>query len=317
LLKFFVAYCLLALSQAVIAVNVIIGKIVLERMPTFLFIGSRFLISSVFLTLLMLLLKHRVTSTTHPQGYLQTKDWGYLIAQAATGGFLFNYFFFYGLEFTTATSAGIISSTLPAAIAICAYFFLNEKLSQRKLFSIGLAMLGILVINLDNSLNVEGETGSVFGDFLILLAMVPEALYSIFNKYIGHRVTPLGSATVVNWLIFLMMLPLASLALIDTDLTQYSLSLWGLTALGGFTTAFFYWGWSKALLVIPATTAAVFGGVLPIVTSILAYFILDEHFGWCDIGGMVLVIASILIASSQRALGYWVPVKSLNKENVN
>lgn len=138
----FFAYLLLASAQASIAVNVVIGKYLIdEGMPTFLFLGTRFLISSVFLSFLMMF-NSKVLTGYHPTGKLQSIDWWFLLAQAFTGGFLFNYFFYWGVEYTTATSAGIISSSLPAILAIFAYYFLGEKLSYRKILAIFLPCRG-------------------------------------------------------------------------------------------------------------------------------------------------------------------------------
>ncbi|MCS5710066.1 EamA family transporter [Candidatus Berkiella aquae] len=288
------AYALLALAQAAIAVNVVVGKFVIEaQMPIFVFLGVRFLISSVFLSVLMVLGRISLISPTHPTRRLEKRDWIFLLGQAMTGGFLFNYLFFWGIESTTATSAGIISSTLPAFLAIAAFIVLQEKFTRLKVFGIILAILGIIVINLDNGTDPDAVTGSFFGDFLVLLAILPEALYSIFNKCISHRVTPLGSACVVNWMIFLLILPLCLGSLENVDMSAFPDHYWGLIAIGSLCGAFFYWAWGKGLQIIPASTAAIFGGVLPVVISLLGYFFLNEIFGWYDLCGMLLVFASI------------------------
>jgi len=290
------AYLLLASAQASIAINVVIGKYLIdEEMPTFLFLGVRFLISSLCLSFLMLF-RPGVTSLQHPSGKLHVIDWGFLLAQAFTGGFLFNYFFYWGIEYTTATSAGIISSTLPALVAIFAYLFLGEILNYRKIVAIFFAMLGIMVISLDNNAP-GGASGSNFGDFLVLMAMFPEALYSIFSKYIGHRMTPLGSATIINWMIFLMILPFAWLSLVDVDLSNFTWFSWGLVALGGASSALFYWAWPKGLLVIPASSAAIFTGLLPVTTSFLGWYFLYEPFGKYDALGMFFVLVSLIMGA--------------------
>ncbi len=294
--KVFSAYALLALAQAAIAVNVIVGKFVIEQqMPIFLFLGIRFLISSLLLSMMVLIGKMRVIAPTHPTHKLEKKDWVFLLGQAVTGGVLFNYLFFWGMESTTATSAGIISSTLPAFLAISAYVFLGEKFTFSKIAGIILAILGIVVISLDNGTDPDAITGSFWGDFLVLLAIFPEALYSIFNKYISNRVTPLGSAFIVNWLIFLMMLPLAISSLPLASLNEIPSTHWALIGLGSLCGAFFYWAWGEGLHTIPASTAAIFGGVLPVVTSLLGYLYLGERFGWYDFCGMLLVFASICV----------------------
>lgn len=160
------AYILLALAQAAIALNVVVGKFVIEQeMPIFLFLGIRFLLSSLILTAMMFVGKMKLLTPTHPTGHLEKKDWIFLLGQAVTGGILFNYLFFWGIESTTATSAGIISSTLPAFLAVCAYVFLGEKFTTAKIFGILLAIAGIVVISLDNGTDPDAITGAFGGIF--------------------------------------------------------------------------------------------------------------------------------------------------------
>lgn len=294
------AYSLLASAQAGVAINVVIGKYLIDNeMPMFLFLGVRFLVSSVCLSILMLF-RPRIASLAHPTGKLHAIDWGFLLAQAFTGGFLFNYFFYWGIEFTTATSAGIISSSLPALLALFAYWFLGEALHFQKILAIVFAMLGIIVISLNNT-DPRGEGGSSFGDLLIFLAMIPEALYSIFSKFIGHRMTPLGSATITNWLIFLMMLPFTILSLQDFNIVSFTWFNWGLIFLGGLSSAVFYWAWPKGLLVISASRAAIFTGLLPISTAFLSWYFLFEPFGAFDAVGMALVLISLVIGTRVKS----------------
>ena len=284
-----------------IAANVVIGKFLIEYdMPTFMFLGFRFLVSSLCLSLLFLF-NPKVISNSHPTSKLEFYDWRFLWAQAFTGGFLFNYLFFWGVEYTTAISAGIISSTLPAIIAIFAYLFLGEKINPRMWIAIFLATLGILVISMDNS-DPSGTRGSSLGDCLILLAMFPEALYSIFNKFAGHRLAPLGSAMIVNWMIFLMLLPFFGLSMLEVYIDQFPLYVWGLIILAGASGALFYWAWPKGLLTISASTAGIFTALLPIMTAFLGWYFLFEPFGRYDAIGMILVLSSILIGTYRSSL---------------
>jgi drug/metabolite transporter (DMT)-like permease len=294
---YFQASLQLALAQVAIGVNVIVGKLVIGVMPTHLFLCIRFLMSSIFLFIIFSISGSKLISSFHPVGRFGFRDLGFLLAQALTAGFLFNVLFFWGIDYTTATSAAIIGSTLPAFIAICAFLCLGEKLGFNKIFGISLAMIGILVVSLDNSHGGDEITGSYFGDAIVLLSMVPEALYSVFNKFSGHRITPLGGALVVNFLTFLLLLPLAVLNLNHVDLADFSLTTWALVSVGGLSSLFFFWFWSKGLLVIPTSTAALYGGLMPVAASVLAFLFLHENFGWYDFGGMVIVFISLVIGS--------------------
>lgn len=296
------SYSLLAIAQAALASNVIIGKIVLTQLPTFVFLGIRFFISSVLLSIMMLFVNCKITADSHPIGNLQVKDCSFLFGQALTGGFLYNFLFYQGVQLTTATDAGIISSTLPAMIAVCAFFFLKEKLDRNKILAIILAILGIIVINLDYS-NPDAQARDLLGNALILLAMVPEAFYSIFNKFISPRIHPVGGSVVVSWLVFLMMFPIMCLEWVEMDSSQVSIHVFFLSALGGFFSALFFVAWTLGLAKVSASRASIFGGVLPVVTAILGWYFLEESFTWYTITGITFVFASLGMAIKWRIKG--------------
>ena len=122
-------YLNLALAQTIVGVNAVVGKYLSDEVPLFLFVCGRFFIGSIILLLVFNLSKETILTPLYANSLdnkLSPKEWLWLTAQALTGGLLFNLLFFGGLCFTTASSAGIISSTLPAMIAICAWVFLKE-----------------------------------------------------------------------------------------------------------------------------------------------------------------------------------------------
>lgn len=302
------AYGLLALGQIAIAVNVVAGKHLISVIPVNIYLCSRYLASTIFLGLFMLLLKQGWIERQVKSKALHRRDWLLLTLQALTGGFLFNVLFFEGMKSTTAISAGIISSSLPAILAICAFFCLSEPIKKWKWVGIFLAMLGILIINLDEPQD-HASLVNFWGNFLILVAMVPEAMYTIFNKFTSKRITTLGAATIVNFMVFLMLLPLAVYDGITMGLGQGTTNDWTLLILTGFANLFFFWFWAKGLVHIPASTAAIFTSVLPVATTMLAWMFLHETLGRYDLLGMSLVLLSIFIGTG------WLPKLFVTRVN--
>ena len=300
-------YLNLAFAQTVIGVNAVIGKYLADKVPLFTFICSRFFIGSVILLVAFKLSKADIIVRPTEAPKLSKTEWRWLVAQALTGGLLFNFLFFEGLCFTTASSAGIIASTLPAMIAICAWFFLKESLSTRKILAIGFAIMGIGIINLDNSsvsaLGAVAEQGSFLGDGLILLAMFPEALFSIFGRLLGKRVQPLASAAIVTTICFLSTLPFGVydlLTQVDYGLSPFNI---GLIVLSGASTVIFYYCCNKGLAVVEAGISAVFGSLFPVSATILAWLFLDERLSWYDFTGMIVILISIVIGAEIKRAG--------------
>ena len=94
----------------------------------FLLLALRFAIGFAGMLVVARFMKITVLTTVHHFMGLSHKDKLLLFFQAACGGFLFNVLILYGMETTSATSAGIISSVTPIMIFIFScYAFAREN----------------------------------------------------------------------------------------------------------------------------------------------------------------------------------------------
>ena len=291
-------YCDLTIAQISIAVNLVIGKYLLTFLSPFLVLGFRFAFSSLFLFVIVLLNGFQMVGPEHPTGRPVAKDWALLWGQALTAGFLFNFFFIYGVQMTTATTAGIIASILPAMIAIFSFWMLGERLTTHKQMAIALAMLGIVILSVGGA----GESGlsdsSLLGNFLVFIALIPEALYSILVKLLGRRMNVLSAAFFTNVFTWILLCPLMWMAWQDApESLIMPMAHWGLLMAGGLATVLFYCLWSRGLQIIPTNTAGIFGSVLPVATTFIAAIFLGEHLSSYDFAGMLFVILSIFIGT--------------------
>jgi drug/metabolite transporter (DMT)-like permease len=292
-------YLVLALAQIAISVNVIISKFLLTTLPMLMSMSYRFLLSTTLLGALLIISKTPFKEPLHPEKKLTPTDWLYMILAGLFAAFLFNVFFLWGLQYTTATAAGIVGSTLPAMIAICAVLILKEQIEPSKILSIILAVIGILIINLHAFDPSNTQEHYYFGDFLILLAMIPEAWYSIIGKKLANRVTPLGAAFIAN-LVGVVTLFLSALATHTFEFRTLTPKEIAFLLVSASSATAFFWAWSWGLRFIPASTAAVFGGVMPVATTLLAVIFLNEQIYWYDALGILLVMTSIFIGTKIR-----------------
>lgn len=296
-------YCVLSLAQVTISINVVTGKYLLESMPMFLFLACRFGVSTLLLALILKCTRTPLVDPRNPQKKLLPQDWLLAILAGLFAALLFNVFFVWGLQHTTATAAGIVGSTLPAIIALSAVWLLKERLNFSKIFALILAIIGVLIINVDSFEETANLQHTYFGDFLILLAMFPEAFYSIISRKLAGRITPLGAAFIANAVGFLSLLPCALLTS-TLDFSTYSWFEASLIFIAGLSSLIFFWAWGWGLTFIPASTAAIFGGIMPVATAFFAIVFLSESLHWYDMLGMGLVLTSIAIGA-----GCWRPFR--------
>jgi drug/metabolite transporter (DMT)-like permease len=281
------AYLALALAQVFVGSLVVAGKVIAAGFPIFLASALRSVIGLAVLVPLLLWRERRLPPVT-------LRDAWYLFLIAFTGMFLFSIFLLYGLRLTTATEGGIIISTAPAMLGLMAFLFMGERFTRWRGMAIAFAVVGMVVLRASGSNGEASAPGSSLGNLLVFGAAVGEALFSALGKPVSRTLSPLAIATYVTFAGLVMFLPFAAWEARDFDLGAVPLHAWlPIVYYGVFITAgaFFLWYW--ALARVPASTAAVFLGILPVSAVVLSYGVLGEQFRWGHLLGLAAVLAGI------------------------
>lgn len=282
------AYLCLAMSMCMVGSNIGIGKLVISELPVFLFAALRFLIASIVLFPGMLRSSFR-------QGLNKT-TWRGLSLQSFFGCFLFSLFMLYGVSYTTATSAGIITSALPSLIALLAWLWLREFVNSRGLIAIALAVLGIALLNLQDV--SSSSKGSILGNFLVLGAVLAEALFAIFSRRLSLTVHPWSMAFGVNIVGLLMFLPLAIPQALTFDWSAPSTGVWCWVLFYSITASVLsFLLWYRGISEVPANVAGLFTGLVPVSAALVGLLVLGELLSSGHAIGMGMVIASILLGA--------------------
>ena len=282
--------------MAIVGSSVVVGKLVVARVPVFLVGGLRLAFACAVLVPLLLLVEHG-----WPR--LDRRDLAVLGVQAFTGIFLFTALLLSGLRLTTAAAAGIVTSTTPAVVGVLAVLLLREPLTRSRAGGIALAALGILVINARPAA-ADGPAGAnaLLGSLLVFGAVVGEAVFIICGRVAAARVAPLLAATTISVLGFLMFLPFAAREALRFGLTRISAADWlALAYYGLVVTVLAFVLWARGLAVVPASTGAAFTAVLPLSALVLSYAVLGEPFAWSHVLGGACVIGGITLLAWERA----------------
>lgn len=286
-----IAYICLALSMCMVGSNIGIGKIVVAELPVFLFAALRFSIATLILAPGMLKPSFR-------QG-LNTSSWGGLFMQSFFGCFLFSLFMLYGVIYTSATSAGIITSALPSVIALLAWLWLRERVDGRGAIAIALAVLGISLLNLQDA-SSSGKS-SMLGNALVLGAVLAEALFAVFSRRLSLSVHPWSMAFGVNLVGALLFLPLAIPQAIAFDWSAPDAELWYWVLFYSITASVLsFLLWYRGISEVPASVAGLFTGVMPVSAALIGMLVLGELLSAGHLVGMGLVIASILFGAKAK-----------------
>ena len=101
-----------------------------------------------------------------------------------------------------------------------------------------------------------------------------------------------------------LFLPLGLYQVVGFDFSSVGLRGWvAVLHYGVFVTALGYLLWFGGLSRVPASTAGVFTGVLPVSAVVLSYAVLEELFSWAHLVGVACVLLAILLIARQGPAG--------------
>jgi drug/metabolite transporter (DMT)-like permease len=286
-----IAFLQVSAAMIIVGSAVVSGKLMVERMPVFLAAEMRFLISTLIF-LLLLIWKEGL-----PVFSLRLVR--ILFLQSFAGVFLYNIFLLYGLKWTTASEAGIISSILPAIIAALGYIILKEKLSRLKNIAILISIGGILCLQLtDFHVIREFQILKILGNVLIICSVIAEAIFIILGKYASSKVSPLAISTSVSFFGTILFLPPAIFQTMTSGYQFHSTTDWVLVGYSAIivTVAAFLLMYQGAS-VLPAYQTGILTSMMPLSTITLASLLLGETLKFHHFVGLLCVCTSIILAS--------------------
>ncbi|MBL8374561.1 DMT family transporter [Accumulibacter sp.] len=272
----------------------IAGRVAVSEASPLAIASWRFLLAALVLGTLMVI--HEGWPRWSP------KEWLTLIALGASGIFLYNLCFLYGLTMIEAGRGALVVALTPAVVAAGDWLLFGAPMSPAKATGIALAMFGCLLVvtNGDPRLLLAGQVG--LGEWLIIGCSVLWAVYTFVGRRGTRSLSPLAmtfGASLTGWL----MLTVAALWQGSLfSLAETTWHGWGaIVFLGLFGTALAFTWYAEAVQRIGATRSAAFINLVPVSAVILGALLLDERLGIAVLGGGALVIAGVIITNHAGA----------------
>ncbi|PXX13628.1 threonine/homoserine efflux transporter RhtA [Paraburkholderia tropica] len=269
--------------------NVGIGKSIVAFLPVPLFALLRFVIALAVLWPLLRLSRMR---------RVKRDEWINLFLQALFGTFGFTLLMLGGVHRTSAVAAGVITSTIPAVVALFAWLFLRERPDARAFASIALAIAGIAVVNLAHTDAGSHNPGSLAGNLMVLGAVCCESLYVILSRRLTQTLAPLEICAYTHLFGFLLMLPVGLAGAFSFDYASVPASVWGLVVWYGLSASVFSFVlWMMGIRHVPGSIAGVFTAVLPVAAAVYGMVFLGERPTPAHGVALACVVAGIALAS--------------------
>jgi drug/metabolite transporter (DMT)-like permease len=216
------------------------------------------------------------------------------------GIFMYNVFFFKGLQLIPASRASLIVAINPAMIALASFFFLRERLTLINVFGLILSLVGVSFIVGQGSLVVDGFG---LGDLSILMCVVSWVCYTVFSKTISSEI---GAFHTVTYSILFgtgLLVMGCWVTGVDMSLKRVSDVDWiAYVYLGGFGSALAYILYYQGIQALGATRSGVFIGLSPLTAVLIGVIWLEETMTVFQIVGGFLVITGVYLCNMKKAL---------------
>lgn len=282
----------LILAQIMVAINIVASKFLLSTIPILLLLTIRFALATVILLPLHWLTPAKLFSIRYHFAQLNKKDWVFIFIQALSAGILFNCLMLLGLQFTDANAAGIITSALPALIAIMSWIILGEKISGTKGICVSIATIGLVIIACEKLHDIQ-LNHSFLGDFIVLFSLIPEASYYVFSKLHPVRLPVFLISALLNginaFLLFFM------LFFLPPHNGHISWDAWLIVFILGLSSGLFYVFWYFGCQRVDGIMASLSTAVMPIATVVFAGVLLNEQLTIGQFIGMSMVMIAVVV----------------------
>jgi len=219
----------------------------------------------------------------------EKKDVPILFLHGFLGITIYHVFLAIGEIKVTAGSASLIISSAPIFTAILAVTFLKEKVNIWGWIGIIVSFLGIGLVTLGEGKGIRFEPAA----FLILVSAISSSIYTVLQKPFLKKYRPVQYATYAIWAgtFFLLLL---SDGLFQTIQTAPVSSTLAIVYLGVFPAALAYVTWSYIVSRIPASIAATYLYLSPLLAIIIALIWLGELPSWLSLTGGILTLVGVI-----------------------
>ncbi|MDA3947634.1 MAG: DMT family transporter [Spirochaeta sp.] len=282
-----VIYAQLFFGMALFGTGTPSAKVVSDAFPMFLGPFLRLLIASLALTPFLIVHRRRLPE-------ISKRDWIEIAVIGGVGIVAFTIFLLNGMHRVNGVVGSVVMSLSPAAMALAAVLFMNDHLGWRKLLAIGLAVSGVLVINISGKSIQSSGLNLVLGSLLVFGAVASQTLYSMLGKRVMNDLRPTLVLPLITWTATLLFAGPGLYQAASFDFTIPTLNewiavvVWGMGPLAIGTLI-----WFQGLRQVRPSTASGYMSAMPASALILSYVWLGDKFHPIHLAGFALVFTSI------------------------
>lgn len=225
-----------------------------------------------------------------------------ILLLGCSGVFIYQVFFFYGLQLIPASRAALLVAINPAMIALISYLLWREKITKIKGVGIGCCVLGATILLSAKTSDVSGFLTNQ-GDLAILGCVVSWGIYTVAGKNVIREIGAIHTVA------YAVLLGTALLVIASSIMGQLTLSaiihltntdVMSLLYLGILGSALAYIWYYQGVDQLGAAGAGSFIALNPLTAVIIGTLFLNEEITFSALLGGMVIIFGLWVTNKSR-----------------
>jgi drug/metabolite transporter (DMT)-like permease len=223
-----------------------------------------------------------------------------LLLMSITSISVFNSVVYYSLNFTQVLNGALMISIIPVLIVFISFIFKTEKINFSQIFGLILSIAGVatIVTRLDFTKIVNLDLNK--GDLWLMVAMLSWAIYSTMLTTHKTELKYLSFMSVIISIGLIFLFPQFLFEFYNYQVIRFNIPIFLITiyvvlfaGLGSYIL------WNKAVVIVGPNKAGIFLHLMPVFSSFMAIFLLNEKLMNFHIIGAIIIIIGIYLSSKK------------------
>jgi drug/metabolite transporter (DMT)-like permease len=223
-----------------------------------------------------------------------------LLLMSITSISVFNSVVYYSLNFTQVLNGALMISIIPVLIVFISFIFKTEKINLSQIFGLILSITGVITIvtRLDFTKIINFDLNK--GDLWLLVAMLSWAIYSTMLRTHKTELKYLSFMSVIISIGLIFLFPQFLFEYYNHQVIRFNIPVFLIiiyvvlfAGLGSYIL------WNKAVVTVGPNKAGIFLHLMPVFSSFMAIFLLNEKLMNFHIIGAIIIIIGIYLSSKK------------------
>ncbi len=228
-------------------------------------------------------------------------EWRYILLLTLVGVITNQYFFLWGLKYTTPGNSSLLYALTPLLVTCLSVWVIkSEAINGGKITGILLALSGVVLV-LQQSGQQVMALNAYLGNAITGIAVCCWAAYIAFSQPLMRRFPPLAMTALLLLIAALLSLPILIYMLLQTSLSTITAGGWfGLLYVTIINSVMGYAMFSWALTRLAASQVSIYTNLQPIVALSFAVLTGRDHLNIVYLTGAILTLGGIYVLNRFR-----------------